>query len=64
MMQSAGGQIKYKNALDCFTTIKREDGLMSLMKGNASNIVRSFGSSLCLILYDEIKLATRQQNSE
>lgn len=33
------------------------------MKGNASNMVRAIGSSLCLVLYDEIKKVTKVNNN-
>jgi len=38
------------------------EGFMGLMKGNASNMVRAIGSSLCLVLYDEMKGFTRKIN--
>lgn len=31
------------------------------MKGNASNMVRAIGSSLCLVLYDEMKKFTTNE---
>lgn len=59
MMQTAGVERKYNNALDCCVKIIRSDGYLGLMKGNASNMVRAIGSSLCLVLYDELKRISR-----
>ncbi|CAD8100891.1 unnamed protein product [Paramecium sonneborni] len=58
MMQTAGVTKKYKNAFDCFNQIMKTEGFMGLMKGNASNMARAIGSSLCLVLYDEMKRIT------
>ena len=44
----------YKNAFDCFLKIYKSEGIIGLMRGNVSNLYRSLGSSLCLVLYDEI----------
>ena len=65
MMQTAGVSKKYKNAFDCFNQIVKTEGFMGLMKGNASNMARAIGSSLCLVLYDEMKRVTtvNQQRS-
>jgi hypothetical protein len=35
--------------------IVASEGWLGLMKGNASNLVRGVGSSLVLVLYDELK---------
>lgn len=61
MMQTAGVERKYKNAYDCFKTILEKEGFLGLMRGNASNMARAIGSSLCLVLYDEMKRMTRSQ---
>ncbi|EGR31081.1 mitochondrial carrier protein, putative [Ichthyophthirius multifiliis] len=56
MMQSArGGQVLYKNSIDCCIQMYQKFGVKSFYIGNMSNIIRSFGSSLCLVLYDEIR---------
>ena len=61
MMQSANGQpIKYTGSLDCFRKIASEEGYKAFFKGNLSNIFRSFGSSLCLVLYDEFQKFSRK----
>ena len=59
MMQSgrkaAGIELKYKGTFDCFGKILKEEGLGGFFKGNLSNIWRSVGSSLVLVLYDIFK---------
>lgn len=54
MMQSINKEVKYKNSFHCFMELKNQHGFMGLMKGGFSNVVRGMGSSLCLVLYDEI----------
>lgn len=59
MMQSgrkaAGVAIKYTGTADCFRKILAEEGAAGFFKGNMSNIWRSIGSSLVLVLYDKFK---------
>lgn len=55
MMQAATGKREFKNSWDCYKQIVRKEGYSGLFKGNVSNMARSIGSSLCLVLYDEIK---------
>lgn len=47
--------MKYKNTLDCWKKTIKEEGWTGLFKGNLSNLWRSIGSSLCLVLYDKMK---------
>lgn len=56
-MQAAKETKEYNGMIDCFVKVYRKDGLHGLWKGAYSNILRGVGSSLCLILYDEIKIA-------
>lgn len=55
-MQACKHTREYSGAIDCFVKVYKADGLNGLWKGSYSNILRGVGSSLCLILYDEIKL--------
>jgi solute carrier family 25 (adenine nucleotide translocator) protein 4/5/6/31 len=41
--------------IDCFKKTYKNEGLEGFWKGAYSNILRSVGSSLCLILYDEFR---------
>jgi solute carrier family 25 (adenine nucleotide translocator) protein 4/5/6/31 len=55
MMQSGRGDIIYRGTLDCTRKIAANEGLTAFFKGNLSNLYRSVGSSLVLVLYDEFK---------
>jgi len=57
MMQSARKDAMYSGVLDCVKKLYQKDGLPGFWKGNVSNMMRSFGSSICLVLYDELKKA-------
>lgn len=49
-------QWAYRNAFDCYFKIMQEEGALALFKGAGANVVRTIGSALVLVLYDEIKL--------
>lgn len=55
-MQACKATREYSGMVDCFIKVYKKDGLHGLWKGAYSNILRGIGSSLCLIIYDEIKL--------
>eukprot|EP01015_Nassula_variabilis_P020033 TRINITY_DN343_c0_g1_i12.p1 TRINITY_DN343_c0_g1~~TRINITY_DN343_c0_g1_i12.p1 ORF type:complete len:325 (-),score=73.03 TRINITY_DN343_c0_g1_i12:117-1091(-) len=55
MMQSGRSDQLYKGSIDCFARIQKEEGFKAFFKGNMSNIMRSVGSSMVLVLYDEFK---------
>jgi len=59
MMQSgkAAGDRKYKNTLDCWRKVAKEEGTRAFFKGAFSNVLRGTGGALVLVLYDEIKVA-------
>lgn len=40
---------------DCFSKIYKNEGKKAFFKGNVSNMLRSVGSSLVLVLYDELQ---------
>jgi solute carrier family 25 (adenine nucleotide translocator) protein 4/5/6/31 len=60
MMQSGrhatGEAIAYNGTFDCISKVMKEEGINGFFKGNLSNIWRSIGSSLVLVLYDDIKM--------
>jgi solute carrier family 25 (adenine nucleotide translocator) protein 4/5/6/31 len=63
MMESgkAIDQKMYKGTFDCGTKILSKEGVTGFFKGNLSNFWRSIGSSLVLVLYDELqKFVTHQ----
>ena len=55
MMQSGRGDVIYKGTMDCARKIAVTEGSTAFFKGNLSNMYRSVGSSLVLVLYDEFK---------
>ena len=63
-MQSGRGEKIYKNSIECFSKISKEEGFAAFFKGNMSNILRSVGSSLVLVLYDEFKKLMAQSNKK
>jgi len=68
MMQSGRGDVIYRGTLDCAKKIAVNEGLPAFFKGNLSNMYRSVGSSLVLVLYDEFKrwvlLANQASNAK
>lgn len=55
MLQSGKAEKKYKNTLDCFAKIFKEEKLGGFFKGAGSNILRGAGGALVLVLYDEFQ---------
>ncbi|XP_074025292.1 ADP,ATP carrier protein 1 isoform X2 [Leptinotarsa decemlineata] len=57
MMQSgrAKGDIMYKNTLDCWMKISKNEGPGAFFKGALSNVLRGTGAALVLVFYDEVK---------
>lgn len=46
---------QYKGAADCFSKIAREEGTAALFKGAGANVLRTVGSALVLVMYDQFK---------
>jgi solute carrier family 25 (adenine nucleotide translocator) protein 4/5/6/31 len=57
MMQSgrAKEDIMYKNTLDCWVKISKQEGTKAFFKGALSNVFRGTGGALVLVFYDELK---------
>jgi len=55
MMQSGRADKMYKNTLDCWAKIAKNEGRKAFFKGAFSNVLRGTGGALVLVLYDEIK---------
>ncbi|ORM41869.1 uncharacterized protein BXIN_0643 [Babesia sp. Xinjiang] len=53
--KKAGADIMYKNSLDCFSKILKNEGVNGFFKGAFANILRGFGGALVLVFYDELK---------
>ncbi|MDK2413048.1 MC/SLC25 family protein, partial [Aphanizomenon sp. 202] len=58
MMQSGrkGADIMYKNTIDCWKKIAKNEGSAAFFKGAFSNVLRGTGGALVLVLYDEIQI--------
>jgi len=54
MMMSGEGEKMYKSTTDCWKKIARDEGAKAFFKGNFTNVLRSIGCALVLVLYDEI----------
>ena len=46
---------KYKNSWHCLYKIFKEEGYFGLYKGYGTNALRTLGSSVVLVLYDEFQ---------
>ncbi|XP_011872181.1 PREDICTED: ADP,ATP carrier protein-like [Vollenhovia emeryi] len=57
MMQSGRSKadMMYKNTLDCWIKVTRNEGTGAFFKGAFSNVLRGTGGALVLTLYDRIK---------
>lgn len=55
MMQSGRSDILYKNTLDCWIKIARNEGPGAFFKGALSNVIRGSGGALVLVLYDQFQ---------
>ncbi|KAG8192375.1 hypothetical protein JTE90_029102 [Oedothorax gibbosus] len=57
MMQSgrAKSDMLYKNTLDCWMKIGKQEGPKAFFKGALSNVIRGTGGAFVLVLYDEIR---------
>merc|ERR1712008_591212 len=54
MMMSGENEKMYKGTLDCWRKIAKDEGMKAFYKGNFTNVIRSIGCALVLVLYDEI----------
>jgi len=56
MMMTSGEAFKYKNSLDAFRQIIRNEGWQSLFKGAGANILRAVAGAGALAGYDKLQL--------
>jgi len=63
MMESgkALDQRTYKGTVDCGSKILQTEGVTGFFKGNLSNFWRSIGSSIVLVLYDELQKYVKEK---
>jgi len=45
----------YKNTMDCFRKIAKDEGMSAFFKGAGANALRTVGSAMVLVLYDQIQ---------
>eukprot|EP00951_Prasinocladus_malaysianus_P027502 scaffold246963_cov46-Prasinocladus_malaysianus.AAC.1 len=45
----------YKGTVDCFTKVASQEGMGALFKGAGANALRTVGSALVLVLYDQLQ---------
>jgi len=45
----------YKGTIDCFVKVSQKEGTLAFFKGAGANALRTVGSALVLVLYDEVK---------
>ena len=43
-----------QGTMDCWSKIVKDEGGKALFKGNFTNVLRSIGCALVLVLYDEL----------
>ncbi|KAK9284514.1 hypothetical protein L1049_023688 [Liquidambar formosana] len=56
MMMTSGEAVKYKNSLDAFSQIIKNEGVKSLFKGAGANILRAVAGAGVLAGYDKLQL--------
>merc|ERR1711869_157676 len=50
----------YKGTVDCFGKIMKEEGITAFFKGAGANALRTVGSAMVLVLYDQIQLLLKE----
>ena len=55
MMMTSGAAVKYKNSMDCFAQVLKNEGFMSLMKGAGANVLRGVAGAGVLAGFDKFK---------
>lgn len=55
MMQAGRTELLYKNTLDCWVKIAKNEGYSAFFKGALTNAIRGSGGAIVLVMYDEIQ---------
>jgi len=50
----------YKGTVDCFVKVARDEGMGAMFKGAGANALRTVGSALVLVLYDQLQGLIKQ----
>jgi solute carrier family 25 (adenine nucleotide translocator) protein 4/5/6/31 len=45
----------YKNTVHCFAKVLKDEGLTAFFKGAGANALRTVGSAMVLVLYDQFQ---------
>jgi solute carrier family 25 (adenine nucleotide translocator) protein 4/5/6/31 len=45
----------YKGTVDCFVKVAKDEGMGAMFKGSGANALRTVGSALVLVLYDQLQ---------
>ena len=45
----------YQGTVDCFSKVAQQEGMGAFFKGAGANALRTVGSAMVLVLYDQIK---------
>lgn len=53
--RKAKEEIQYKNTIDCWFKILRNEGIKGFFKGAWANVIRGAGGALVLVFYDELQ---------
>lgn len=56
MMMTSGQAVKYKNSMDCFQQVLKNEGAKSLFKGAGANILRAVAGAGVLSGYDQLQI--------
>jgi len=59
-----GEEWTYKNTKHCFTKILSDEGATAFFKGAGANALRTVGSALVLVLYDQIQTMLAQSKQQ
>lgn len=54
MSGEAAGEKMYSGTTDCWKKIYQQEGSKAFFKGNFTNVLRSIGCALVLVMYDEL----------
>jgi solute carrier family 25 (adenine nucleotide translocator) protein 4/5/6/31 len=55
MMMTSGAGEKYKNSMDCFAKVLKNEGAASLFKGAGANVLRGVAGAGVLAGFDKFK---------
>lgn len=55
MMETGRKERMYKSSFHCFRTMVATEGYRGFYRGLSANLIRGMGTSILLVLYDEIR---------